>query len=385
MYWNHMQQQQKRTALILSGGGARGAYQVGTLKAIAHIQPDGGANPFDIICGTSAGAINASLLACESDHYGHAINRLEALWENLQSDRIHNVGYTQLLKSTFRLFGSFFQSGISSGPSTALLDNQPLRDLLQAEVDFTKLDDHIKNGRLHALCITALAYSSGQNISFYQGHKEIKGWRRNQRIGVGTRLNHDHLMASSALPTIFPPVKIHREYFGDGAIRQSAPLSAALHLGAEKLFVVGVSFNQKDMEEPRERVTHTPTFAQIAGHLLNSSFIDAMSEDLEMLERFNFISRYLNDDQLKAANIRPVEVLTITPSIRFDEIAAKHIPTLPRSMRTFFKTIGATDTGGGASMASYLLFEAEFCKELMEAGYKDAMDREDEIRAFLAL
>jgi len=376
-------QQNKKTALILSGGGARGSYQVGTLKAIAHIQPDGGSNPFDIICGTSAGAINASLLACESDHYGHAITRLEALWKNLESDRIHKVGYAQLLKSTLKLFGSFFSSGITTGPPSALLDNEPLRELLTSEIDFSKLDEHIKNGRLHALCITALAYNSGQNISFYQGNKDIKGWHRNQRLGVSTRLNHDHLMASSALPTIFPPVKIHREYFGDGAIRQSAPLSAALHLGAEKMFVIGVSYNHKGRVETRERVTHTPTFAQIAGQLLNSSFIDAMDEDLEMLERFNLISRYLNRDQLKAANIRPVDVLTITPSVRFDAIAAKHIPRLPLSMRTFFRTIGATDTGGGASMASYLLFESEFCTELMEAGYRDAMDREEEIRSFL--
>ncbi len=379
-----MQQEQKKTALVLSGGGARGAYQVGTLKALAHIQPDGGANPFGIICGTSAGAINASLLACESDHYGHAINRLEALWQNLQSDRIHKVGYSQLLKSTLRLFSSFFREGISSGAPAALLDNEPLRELLSTEIDFDKLDEHINNGRLHALCITALAYSSGQNISFYQGDRGIKGWRRNQRLGVGTRLTHDHLMASSALPTIFPPVKIHQEYFGDGAIRQSAPLSAALHLGAEKLFVVGVSYNKKDHAESREPVTHKPSFAQIAGHLLNSSFIDAMDEDLEMLEKFNFISRYLSKDQLKAANIRPIEVLSITPSVKFDEIAAKHISALPLSMRTFFKTIGATSTGGGASMASYLLFEAAFCKELMESGYRDAMEREEELRAFLS-
>ena len=379
-----MQQRQKRTALVLSGGGARGSYQVGALKAIAHIQPDGGMNPFDIICGTSAGALNASMLACESDHYGHAVKRLETLWQNLQSDQIHKVGYTQLLKSTLRLFFSFFHDGIASGAASALLDNEPLRKLLSTEINFDKLDEHINNGRLRALCITALAYNSGHNISFFQGSPNIKGWRRNQRLGVGTRLTHDHLMASSALPTIFPPVKIDHEYFGDGAIRQRAPLSAALHLGAEKLFVVGVSYHEKEQEEPQNPIIHTPTFAQIAGHLLNSSFIDAMDEDIEMLEKFNSISRYLSSDQLTAANIRPIDVLTITPSIKFDEIAAKHISTLPLSMRTFFKTIGATSTGGGASMASYLLFEAEFCKELMEAGYRDAMDREEEIRTFLS-
>jgi NTE family protein len=202
-------------------------------------------------------------------------------------------------------------------------------------------------------------------------------------VGFRTVLNHDHLMASSALPAIFPPVKIQGEYFGDGAIRQSAPLSAALHLGASRLFVIGVSHNARDQADPIEPNSHPPSFAQIAGHLLNSSFIDAMEEDLEMLERFNLISGYLSNAQQDSVHIHPVEVLTITPSVRFDEIAANHIGDLPRSMRTFFKTIGATRTGGGASMASYLLFESAFCRELMAAGYADTMEREQEIMAFL--
>ena len=372
-----------KTALILSGGGARGAYQVGVLKAIAQLQPSGGHNPFDIICGTSAGAINASLLACESDHYGHAVTKLEALWANLDSRKIHRVGFRQLIKSSLRIFGSFFRGGVVKGEPSALLDNAPLRHLLEEQIDFSKLAERIENGDLDALSITALAYSSGKNVSFFQGASDITGWRRNQRVGARTMLNHNHLMASSALPAIFPPVKIRGEYFGDGAIRQSAPLSTALHLGAKRLFVIGVSHNARDSLDPLEARVHTPTFAQIAGHLLNSSFIDAMEEDLEMLQRFNQISQYLTPAQLDSIKIHRVDVLTITPSIRFDELAANHIQDLPLSMRTFFKTIGATRTGGGASMASYLLFEAAFCNELMQAGYADTMAREVEIMAFL--
>ena len=372
-----------KTALILSGGGARGAYQVGVLKAIAQLQPSGGHNPFDIICGTSAGAINASLLACESDHYGHAVTKLEALWANLDSRKIHRVGFRQLIKSSLRIFGSFFRGGVVKGEPSALLDNAPLRHLLEEQIDFSKLAERIENGDLDALSITALAYSSGKNVSFFQSASDITGWRRNQRVGARTMLNHNHLMASSALPAIFPPVKIRGEYFGDGAIRQSAPLSTALHLGAKRLFVIGVSHNARDSLDPLEARVHTPTFAQIAGHLLNSSFIDAMEEDLEMLQRFNQISQYLTPAQLDSIKIHPVDVLTITPSIRFDELAANHIQNLPLSMRTFFKTIGATRTGGGASMASYLLFEAAFCNELMQAGYADTMAREVEIMAFL--
>ncbi|MCB1644210.1 MAG: patatin-like phospholipase family protein [Pseudomonadales bacterium] len=373
-----------KTGLILSGGGARGSYQVGVLKAIAHLMPDGGRNPFDIICGTSAGAINASLLACECDHYGHAITRLEELWSNLDSHHIHKVGFWELFKSTTKIFRSFFHSGIVEGEPSALLDNSPLRHLLGKEIDFSKLSLRLEQGDLTALSITALAYSSGQNVSFFQGADDAEPWRRNQRIGFRTVLNLDHLMASSALPVIFPPVRIHNEYFGDGAIRQNAPLSTALHLGAGKLFVIGLSHNARESRAAHEIEKHTPTLAQIAGHLLNSSFIDAMDEDLEMLERFNLISRYLSSDQINAVNLKPVEVMTIMPSVRFDEIAARHIASLPRSMRTFFRTIGATATGGGASLASYLLFEAGFCNELIEAGYNDTIERQEEIVRFLS-
>jgi len=372
-----------KTALILSGGGARGAYQVGVLKAIAHLQPQGGHNPFDIICGTSAGAINACVLACESDHYGHAITRLEHIWSSLDSRKIHKVGFLQLLKSTLRIFASFFHEGRVAGVPKALLDNTPLRQLLESQIDFSKLTARLAQGDLTALSITALAYDSGKNVSFYQGSDEVKSWRRNQRVGSRTVLSHDHLMASSALPAIFPAVRIQGEYFGDGAIRQSAPLSTALHLGADRLFVIGVSHNAREQAEPNNPNSSPPSFAQIAGHLLNSSFIDAMDEDLEMLQRFNRISAYLTAEQQDSAHVYPVEVLTITPSIRFDDIAANHIGDLPRSMRTFFKTIGATRAGGGASMASYLLFESAFCQELMAAGYADAMEREQEIMAFL--
>ena len=386
-----MSTNRSKTALILSGGGARGAYQVGVLKAIAQLQPRGGHNPFGIVCGTSAGAINASVLACESDHYGHAINKLEKLWSNLDSRKIHRVGFNQLMKSTLRILASFFHQGIVEGKPVALLDNEPLRQLLEEQIDFSKLDQRIQNGDVMALSITALAYHSGVNVSFFQASKQLEGWRRNQRSGQPTLLNHNHLMASSALPAIFPPVQIQGRYFGDGAIRQSAPLSTALHLGANRLFVVGVSHNptedgtkeQNDNNASRQAALATPSFAQIAGHLFNSSFIDAMDEDLERLERLNLLSQHLSEEALKTVQIQPVEVMTITPSIRIDEIAANHISDLPLSMRTFFKSIGATRTGGGASMASYLLFESGFCNELMRAGYQDTMARETEIVEFL--
>jgi NTE family protein len=374
-----------KTALILSGGGARAAYQVGVLKAIAEIQPNECSNPFPIICGTSAGAINAAVIATRADCFQKAVDGLCDIWNNLRSDMIHYVGYTELIKSSLKILGAFFTSGYSGGRPLSLLDNTPLFHLISKHIDFQNLDTLIDSGHIHALCITALGYSSGQSMNFYQGHPDIQTWQRARRIGVPTMLNHQHLMASSALPTLFPAVRIHREYYGDGALRQTAPMSAALHLGADKLLVIGVSNNRSGMTNaPRVKTTHSPSLAQIGGHLLNSAFIDAMEEDIETLERFNNFLGKLSTEQCEQINMRPVDVLYIRPSVRFDELAANHIKDLPPSMRTLLKTIGATRSGGGSSLASYLLFETGFLQGLMEYGYQDAMKMKDKIEQFLS-
>jgi len=374
----------QKTALILSGGGARAAYQVGVLKAIAKILPAGTTNPFPIICGTSAGAINAACIATQADQFHNAVSDLSDIWTNLHSDMVHYVGFGELIKSTLKLLSAFFNSGHTGGRPLSLLDNTPLFHLLVKYVNFQKLESLIDDGHIHALCITALGYSSGQSMNFYQGKPMIEMWQRARRIGVPTVLNHQHLMASSALPAIFPAVRIHREYFGDGALRQTAPMSAALHLGADKLLIIGVSNNRSGMaESPRAKVTHSPSLAQIGGHLLNSAFIDAMEEDIETLERFNTFLGKLDKEQQEKLHMRPVEALHIKPSVRFDSLAADYMKDLPSSMRTLLKTIGATRSGGGSSLGSYLLFESSYCKALMDYGFNDAMKMEETIKKFL--
>jgi len=370
-----------KTALVLSGGGARAAYQVGVLNAVADILPHSSQNPFPIICGTSAGAINAASLATRADNFHHAINHLCNLWANLHSEMIHFVGYNELFKSSLKLLGAFFHSGISQGRPLSLLDNTPLFHLLVKNVKLENLDRLIQEEKLHALNITALAYMSGQSINFFQGHDSIEPWDRARRIGHSTQLSLQHLMASSAIPAIFPAVRIDNDYYGDGAIRQTAPMSAALHLGADKIFVVGV--RSEESTTPARGKLHSPSLAQVGGQLLNSAFIDSMEEDIEMLERFNAFIRKLSKEQCDLLGVRPVEVMHISPSIAFDEIAADHVQNLPRSMRAFLKTIGATRSGGGSSVASYLLFESGYCQELMDHGYKDCIKQQDEIREFL--
>jgi NTE family protein len=371
------------TGLILSGGGARAAYQVGVLRGISKLIPDSRNSPFDIICGTSAGALNAAKLASEADDFKHCIRKLYALWATLSSDQVHDVGFKELSMSLLRLLGSFFHGGLALGRPLALLDNRPLAELMKREIDMLRLQKMIDQGSLRGLSITALGYTSGHSMSFYQGAKDIKPWRRSQRMGVPTVLSHRHLLASAALPTIFPPVRIYREYFGDGAIRQTAPLSSALHMGADKLLVIGVSGNAKNQALPeRHHLVHSPSIAQMIGQLLNSAFIDSMDDDLEMLARFNHYIDTLDEEQRRTMRVKPVEVLTISPKVAFDELAADHVKDLPLSMRVFLKTIGATRKGGGSSLASYVLFESEYCKTLMAEGFKDVLAQADEIKAF---
>ena len=371
-----------KTALILSGGGARGAYQVGVLKAVAELLPDITSSPFQVVCGTSSGAINAAKVATEADAFHQAVKSLEDLWSQLTSDQIHRVGYADIIKSMLKVFASFFHSGMSKGKPLSLFNNQPLMTLLERNIDIRKLDSMISQQYMHALSVSALGYESGQNINFFQGHDSIPYWKSGRRIGAKSALEHKHLMASSALPAIFPTVHINREFFGDGALRQSAPLSAALHLGADKLLVIGVSGTEAHQHE-RVSSTKSPSIAQVIGNLLNSAFLDSLEEDVDMLERFNKVSRYLTPEQQVESRARPVELLVIKPKDKFEELAGQYIHELPRTMRFLLTLIGANKKGGGASLASYLLFEPGFCQRLIQSGYEDAMSQAEEIRQFI--
>lgn len=371
-----------RTGLILSGGGARASYQIGVLKAVAEITGNKSENPFKVISGTSAGAINAASLACRSDEFSQAVTRLETLWANLATERIHRAGFRALITSTLNLIFSFFHSG-APRRQLFLLDNSPLAQLLRESVDLMRLPERIRDGDLWALGITALEYSTGHTINFYQGNPGIEAWERQRRLGVSTDISYEHLMASAAIPGVYPAVKIRGSYFGDGALRDTAPVSAALHLGADRLFVIGSSHNPDDNVADQRARTHLPSAAQIVGHLINFSFLDTLEEDVERLERLNEVAEKLSESDRMELGLRPVEFMSVMPSIRVDELAARHISSLPLSMRTFFKTVGATGESGGASLASYLLFEPSFLTELMQCGYDDGLARRDEILAFV--
>ncbi len=372
-------------ALILSGGGARAAYQVGVLMALKEILPSLTRNPFPVICGTSAGAINALALATHAGSFDVAVTDLQAIWQNINIHRIFNSGWTDIGKSLARVGFSLFHQGNSSNGPLALLDNSPLRDFLKEHIHFEHIPRAIAAGDLRAVSVTAMGYSSGESVAFFQGDPALNGWRRSRRVGVPADLTVDHLMASSAIPTIFPAVRINREYFGDGAVRQFAPISPALHLGADRIFVIGVSGNRNPVHWGKRRIVrHSPSMGQIVGHLFNSAFIDSLEGDLEHLERINELLMLIPENIREASEVplRPVECLTISPSKELDRIAGRKIRYLPKSMRFFLRSTGSTTSGGGAAAASYLLFAQPFCDELIELGYQDAMWEQNAIQAF---
>jgi len=372
------------TGLILSGGGARAAYQVGVLAAIAELLPAGAINPFPVIVGTSAGAINAVSLASGAMDFTRAVEHLTLFWQGFESRRVLRSDWSGVLHQATRFFAHSLL-GLGSHVPVALLDSSPLRDLLQDRINFPGVEQAIAGHHLRAVAVTAFGYSSSQAVTFYQGKGTINGWLRHRRIGMPTALTVEHLLASSAIPLLFAPVKIGEEYFGDGAVRQSAPISPALHLGANRVLVVGVSGNPRgpDLQAGQSHYYNAqqPTLAQIGGHMLNSTFIDSLESDIELLERLNHFSRLL-PRQSDNLGLSPVEVLVIAPSQPIDEIAARHRHELPAALRMFLRGPGATKTSG-AGVLSYLLFEAGYCRELIELGRRDAMAKRDALCQFL--
>ncbi len=370
-----------RAGLVLTGGGARAAYQVGVLKAVRDLLGSPVKNPFPIVCGTSAGAINAASLAVYADDFSRAVANLLEVWEHMRCEHVYRTDFVSIARRGARWLQAM--TLVSRGNPVSLLDNAPLRRMLEKNLPFERIQEHIDAGALYAVCVTASGYTSGQSVSFFQGGSGLEGWERNQRIGAGVVLKLDYLMASSALPFIFPAVKVHREFFGDGSMRQIAPVSPALHLGADRVLIVGTG--RQTLDQARARSSIYPSLAQIAGHALNSIFLDSLAVDIERLERINRTVRLIPPERLEGSQLmlRPVEVLFITPSQPIERIAARFVQDLPRMVRFVLRPTGALSRSG-SNLASYLLFEASFCRALIDLGYQDTMAREAEVRQFFS-
>jgi len=373
-----------KVGLVLTGGGARAAYQVGVLRAIAKILPVGACNPFPVICGTSAGAINAASLAVAANDFQEGVRQLEDVWTNFHVGQVYRSDLPGVLKNSFRCLISLFSHEYGQHRAVSLLDNAPLESLLLRRIPFRMLHHCIRSGSLQALGITAWGYTSGQSVTFYQAVRGITPWKRAQRVGVSTHIGVKHLMASSAIPFFFPPIKLNREFFGDGSMRQMTPISPALHLGADKILIIGVHKEYNDLPE-RISVSNYPSFAQIAGHAMNSIFVDSLDVDLERLRRINETLKLIPPETKQQKNVllRPIESMMISPSVEINEIAQQYTHALPLTMRSLYRAVGAMSPNG-STLLSYVLFEALFCKALIELGHDDTLQQKDKIMQFIS-
>ncbi|HEY4732365.1 MAG TPA: patatin-like phospholipase family protein [Gammaproteobacteria bacterium] len=374
-----------KIGLVLPGGGARAAYQVGVLRAIAKILPKGTPCPFAVITGTSAGSINATALAIHARDFRKGVFRISRVWKNFRSHHVFRTDPLGIARTGAHWLASMMLGGLGKYNPSSLLDRSPLHNLLSDSLAYEKIQESINSGALHALGISASNYSTGQSTVFFQGVDSLKPWNKGGRIGCRTAITFNHLLASSAIPLVFSATRINNSYYGDGSMRQLAPLSPALHLGADRLFVVGIR-KPVPFKQENERAASYPSMAEIASHVLNSIFLDNLDPDLERLERINKTISLIPNRRIiqGGVTLRPVDVLTISPSEDIGDIAQRHANLLPRTLRFLLRGIGAFGNHNhGSTLLSYLMFEKTYCRELIALGYKDAMRAKDEILQFL--
>jgi NTE family protein len=371
-----------RAALVLPGGGARGAFQVGVLKAVAELLPRGAANPFPIVSGTSAGAVNSVVLASRAHHLRSAVAELEQVWGHFRCHHVYKTDNITMLKSSLHWLASIVLGGWLVGAPKSLLDNSPLRALLNRNVHFPRIEDAIKAGHLDAIAVTAAGYGSARSTSFFEAIKEQSSWERTRRLGLRCELNLDHVMASIAVPMVFPPVRIGNDYFGDGAMRQATPLSPAVHLGADRILVIGIRDETGD--QTPDTGPDLPSFAQIAGYMLDTLFMDGLYSDLERITRINqLIDSIATENTPPAiANMRAIDTMLIVPSEDLRVLAHKHRKELPFAIRALLRGVGGSNPGENR-LLSFLLFEKAYTRELIKLGYHDAMRVKSELLDFV--
>jgi len=381
------------TGLVLTGGGARAAYQAGVLHTIARIRREAGVtggNPFPVLAGTSAGAINAAWLASRADDFENSVEQLHDMWRKITADRVYRADAFGVARS-----GARWLAMVTVGWAIAkwwrhkprsLLDNEPLDGLLAKYVPLDRIATHIAEGRLRGLAVSASSYTSGLHVTFFQAGADAQPWTRTQRISQATPITRAHLLASSAIPFAFPASQVElggrMEWMGDGSMRQTAPISPAIHLGAQRVLVIGAG---RMVEPPGERAVSTdyPSLAQVAGHAMSSIFLDALGVDVERVQRVNNTLSLLAPQVRAQTPLHPIELLVIAPSERLDDIAARHVKSLPRPVRTMLKAIGVSKNDPrGSALASYLLFEPPYTNELIALGEKDTMARREDVLRF---
>ena len=375
----------QKTGLILTGGGARAAYQVGVLKAIAEMLPRHTQNPFPVICGTSAGAFNAVTLAVYAQSFRLGVQYLDKMWRNFEAHDIYRADPLGVFNNSIRWLSGLLLNGLGINKlnQVSLLDSSPLAELLDRALPSEKIQENIDAGVLHALSISASGYGTGHSVNFFQSAQGVQPWQRARRLGIATNIEARHILASSAIPFIFPAVRINREYFGDGSMRQIAPISPALHLGAVRVLVIGTGQAQ-EIQPVRTKVDGYPSLARIAGHAMDSIFLDSLEVDMERLKRINKTVDLVSEEVRQHLNLHHIDVMLISPSQSIEKIAGRYARKLPWPIRFLLRGVGAMRRNA-STLVSYVLFEKEFCRALIDLGYQDAMNRKQELMEFIGI
>jgi NTE family protein len=380
----------KVLGLAMTGGGARGAYQAGVLKRIGEIpriQTNG--NPFPIIGGASAGAVNGAALAVGANEFSNATKIAADLWASLKPSDVFRCDLvSQAHNSLIWLLDLSFGGVMGGGNARSLLDATPLRRFLKARLDCSRIQENIRRGHLYALAISATNYNSGMSYLFIQGKRGHPIWNRSRRVTLATKITIDHICASAAIPLVFQPVRLETAhgaaFFGDGCLRLQQPLSPIIRLGAEKIFAIGVRCENLEHQDQTAGLKE-PSLAQVLGVLFNVMFLDHLSTDVEHLERLN---QLLMEGQIAQTTLngcermRPLEVMLVTPSVDLTEIASQHQKDMPYLIQYFVNGLGR-DAASCSDVMSYLLFTPKYTRELIELGYSDAGEQIDEIEDYL--
>ncbi|MGL5361153.1 MAG: patatin-like phospholipase family protein [Shewanella sp.] len=369
------------TALVLGGGGARAAYQVGVLKALVELYPRNHSIPFSIISGTSAGAINGTSIATHASCFHLGVRKLEWVWRHMETRKVYRASIPAVLSHLAKMALKGLQDDKVNTDAGSLLDNEPLRLLLNQLIDFKRIDRNIQNGSLTALSVDTSCYNNSRSMTFFQAARDIDNWTRARRSGISMLLNTEHLLASSAIPMVFPSIKLNQAYYGDGSVHQLAPLSSPIHLGARRLFIINLDSPRKHY--PMQLEYH-PKTATIAGHLLDTIFSDTFNSDLERLERINHTLSLIPEASRAQLALNPITTLVVKPSEDLSKIAARYYEDMPWAIKNILGLIGI-DRQSDSSIVSYLLFEKSYTSALIDLGYQDAVKQLNELKGFFNL
>lgn len=374
-----------KLGLLLTGGGARAAYQVGVLRAISdigHFKE----NPFNVISGVSAGAMNATWIAAMHSDFNHSTKSLWNSWASLEMEEVFKTNPGSFLKNLIHWIGDITlpPKQHKSPEFTSLLDSSPLINYINSKLDFDLIKKHISEKKLHGIAITTTNYNTGSSVTFFDGHPSIEPWQREWRTTRRTHITNSHILASTAIPIFFPPVRLDDGYYGDGGIKLSSPFSPLVHMGAEKILAIGIH-HQNDKQSPSHPSYKFISMGDVAGTLLNTLFFHSIEADLERFKRINRTVSILTKDQLanEPDKLRYIPMLMIQPSKDLGQVGIKQFNRFPKTVRYLLKGIGASDLES-KDLMSYLAFEKEYIQNLMELGYQDAMKKKDDVQLFFS-